>query len=52
MVSEIVLLALMLVASIAIAGCIGWVLTARPAPRGKAPKDTGSAPDGSVPRPS
>jgi hypothetical protein len=52
MVSELVLLTLMVVASIAIAGCIGGVLTARLAPRGKASKDTGPAPDGSVPRPS
>jgi hypothetical protein len=52
MVSELVLLTLMGVAGIAIAGCIGGVLTARPAPRGKASKDTGPAPDGAVPRPS
>jgi hypothetical protein len=50
MLSEIVLLTLMVVASIAIVGCIGGVLTARPAPQGKAPKDTGAAPDGSIPR--
>ena len=50
MVSEIVLLTLMLAATIAIAGCIGLVLTARPAPQGNDPQDTGSAPDGSVPR--
>jgi hypothetical protein len=52
MVSELVLLTLMGAAGIAIAGGIGWVLTARPAPPGKDPKDTGPAPDGSVPRPS
>ena len=51
MVSEIVLLTIMGAAGIAIAGCIGGVLTARPAPRGKASKDTGPAPNGAVPRP-
>jgi hypothetical protein len=42
MVSELVLLTLMLAATIAIAGCIGWVLTARPAPWGKDPKGHGA----------
>jgi hypothetical protein len=52
MVSEIVLLTLMGAVGIAIAGYIGLVLTARPAPQGKDLQDTGAAPDGSVRRPS